>query len=603
MKAVIMAGGEGTRLRPLTSNAPKPMLPLANRPMMEHIITPAQAARLRRDRRHRRVPRQPHQDLLRRRQRVRRHDDATPTSRCRSAPPAASATPATLLDETFLVISGDVLTDIDLDQGARSSTASKGAVATIGLTAVDNPLEFGIVITREDGTIERFLEKPTWGQVFSDTINTGIYVLEPEIFDFIPEGRSVDFSQRGLPGAARRRQAAVRRRRRGLLGGRRHARGLPRRRTRTCSTEGRRRHPRASGSTTACGWARAPRSRRTPTVIGPAVIGPGCKIEAGCRIGEYTVLGSNVRLLGEAHDRALRAARQRLRRRRARACAARSSAAAAASAATSASTRASCSATRSSSAATRWSAATSRSTRSRRSRTARSSTAASCGRARARAACSAATASTASPTSTSRPSSRCAWRWPTARRCAKGTTVVTSRDSSRAARMLKRAMMAGLNAAGVDVLDLEVASVPVTRFLVRSPRAFGGLTVRLAPQRPRPRRRPLLRHRRHRHHRGRAAQDRAAVPARGHPPGAGRGDRRHPVPAPRARGVHRRARGHRRARRRSASYRFKLVVDYSLRRGQHGDADAARQARRRRAGRQPVRVHGRPGRLRRRGRR
>jgi mannose-1-phosphate guanylyltransferase/phosphomannomutase len=61
----------------------------------------------------------------------------------------------------------------------------------------------------------------------------------------------------------------------------------------------------------------------------------------------------------------------------------------------------------------------------------------------------------------------------------KGTTVVTSRDSSRAARMLKRAMMAGLNAAGIDVLDLEVASVPVTRFLVRSPRAFGGITVRL----------------------------------------------------------------------------------------------------------------------------
>ncbi len=66
---------------------------------------------------------------------------------------------------------------------------------------MDNPLEFGIVITREDGTIERFLEKPTWGQVFSDTINTGIYVLEPEIFDFIPEGESVDFSGDSFPEA------------------------------------------------------------------------------------------------------------------------------------------------------------------------------------------------------------------------------------------------------------------------------------------------------------------------------------------------------------------------------------------------------------------
>ena len=64
---------------------------------------------------------------------------------------------------------------------------------------MENPLEFGIVITREDGAIERFLEKPTWGQVFSDTINTGIYVLEPEIFDFIDEGRSVDFSSEVFP--------------------------------------------------------------------------------------------------------------------------------------------------------------------------------------------------------------------------------------------------------------------------------------------------------------------------------------------------------------------------------------------------------------------
>ena len=66
---------------------------------------------------------------------------------------------------------------------------------------MENPLEFGIVITNEDGSIERFLEKPTWGQVFSDTINTGIYVLEPEIFDFIPEGQAVDFSGESFPAA------------------------------------------------------------------------------------------------------------------------------------------------------------------------------------------------------------------------------------------------------------------------------------------------------------------------------------------------------------------------------------------------------------------
>src|SRR3954470_2294374 len=197
MKAVIMAGGEGSRLRPLTSNQPKPMLPLANKPMMEHIVS-----------------------LLK------RHgfDDivvtlafmpnairtyfgdgsefgvrmvyATEEQPLGTAGSVRNAMDE--LDERFLVISGDVLTDIDLAQ-IVAFHEEREAMATIGLVAVENPLEFGIVITREDGSIERFLEKPTWGQVFSDTINTGIYVLEPEIFDFIPEGRPVAFPGEVFP--------------------------------------------------------------------------------------------------------------------------------------------------------------------------------------------------------------------------------------------------------------------------------------------------------------------------------------------------------------------------------------------------------------------
>src|SRR6185436_15144010 len=102
------------------------------------------------------------------------------------------------LTERFLVISGDVLTDIDLSELVRFHEEKK-ALATIGLKAMENPLEFGIVITREDGSIDRFLEKPTWGQVFSDTINTGIYVLEPEIFEHIEPDRPVDFSSEVFP--------------------------------------------------------------------------------------------------------------------------------------------------------------------------------------------------------------------------------------------------------------------------------------------------------------------------------------------------------------------------------------------------------------------
>src|SRR6478672_2949260 len=102
------------------------------------------------------------------------------------------------LDDTFLVISGDVLTDIDLTAFVKAHRDA-GASASIALKHVDNPLEFGIVITQPDGTIERFLEKPTWGEVFSDTINTGIYVLEPIVFDHIPEGAVVDFSSDVFP--------------------------------------------------------------------------------------------------------------------------------------------------------------------------------------------------------------------------------------------------------------------------------------------------------------------------------------------------------------------------------------------------------------------
>jgi mannose-1-phosphate guanylyltransferase/phosphomannomutase len=102
------------------------------------------------------------------------------------------------LDDTFLVISGDALTDIDLTKVVDFNRLNK-AVATLTLIRVDNPLEFGIVVTDAEGRIERFLEKPNWGQVFSDTVNTGIYVLEPEVLEFVPDDQSFDFSKDLFP--------------------------------------------------------------------------------------------------------------------------------------------------------------------------------------------------------------------------------------------------------------------------------------------------------------------------------------------------------------------------------------------------------------------
>src|SRR5688572_826602 len=193
-----MAGGKGTRLRTITSSEQKPMMPLANLPMMEHIVrllkehgfdeivvTVAFLAN---------AIRTYFGDGSEFGVRMVYATEETPLGTAGSVRNAIDE----LRDERFLVISGDVLTDIDLSAIVRFHE-DKGALATIGLKAMENPLEFGIVITGEDGRIERFLEKPTWGQVFSDTINTGIYVLEPEIFDHIEADTAVDFSSEVFP--------------------------------------------------------------------------------------------------------------------------------------------------------------------------------------------------------------------------------------------------------------------------------------------------------------------------------------------------------------------------------------------------------------------
>jgi mannose-1-phosphate guanylyltransferase/phosphomannomutase len=197
MKAVVMAGGEGTRLRPLTSNQPKPMVPIVGKPCMEHIL-----------------------ELLKQHgleevivtvafmpQAIRSYfgnGDALGLSVEYSVEESPLGTAGSVrlasdrLDDTFIVISGDALCDVDLTDLIRSHR-ERGAAVTIGLKSVDNPLEFGIVVTDDEGRIERFLEKPSWSQVFSDTINTGIYVLEPEVLRHVPTDRPFDFSKELFP--------------------------------------------------------------------------------------------------------------------------------------------------------------------------------------------------------------------------------------------------------------------------------------------------------------------------------------------------------------------------------------------------------------------
>ncbi|MBI3947777.1 MAG: mannose-1-phosphate guanyltransferase [Armatimonadetes bacterium] len=205
MKAVVMAGGEGSRLRPLTCNRPKPLVPIANKPIMQHIL-----------------------ELLVRHGLtdvtstlfyladeietyfgdgsefgVRMHYtvEETPLGTAGSVKQAEPR----LRDGTFLILSGDALTDFDLTK-AIEFHRRRGAMATIVLTRVENPLDYGVVITDPDSRIRRFLEKPDWSQVFSDTINTGIYILEPEVLQYMEPGKNYDWSKDVFPVLLRQRQ-------------------------------------------------------------------------------------------------------------------------------------------------------------------------------------------------------------------------------------------------------------------------------------------------------------------------------------------------------------------------------------------------------------
>src|SRR5258708_2553721 len=197
MQAVVMAGGEGSRLRPLTINRPKPMVSIVNNPCLGHIF-----------------------DLLKRHSiddafvtlqylasviqdhygdgggvgmRLRYSVEESPLGTGGSVRQIGDA-----LDDTFLVISGDAMTDIDLGKVIEFHKASKAAV-TLTLVRVSNPLEYGVVITQPDGRITKFLEKPSWGEVFSDTINTGIYVIEPRVLERYAIGEKFDFSKDLFP--------------------------------------------------------------------------------------------------------------------------------------------------------------------------------------------------------------------------------------------------------------------------------------------------------------------------------------------------------------------------------------------------------------------
>jgi len=198
MKVVIMAGGEGSRLRPLTSQRPKPLVPVATVPIMEHLV-----------------------GLLRNQgftdflvttsylaSEIQSHfgsgrdfgvsiaypDEPMPLGTAGAIKNAS----ATLVDEPFLIVSGDALTDCDF-RAAVEFHREKGAVATLILKRVIDPLEFGIVVTEDDGRVRKLVEKPDWSEVQTDTVNTGMYIIDPSVLDLMEPGASYDWSMDIFP--------------------------------------------------------------------------------------------------------------------------------------------------------------------------------------------------------------------------------------------------------------------------------------------------------------------------------------------------------------------------------------------------------------------
>ncbi len=481
MKAVVMAGGEGTRLRPLTSSRPKPLVPILNKPCMQHTI-----------------------ELLKRYgitdivvtlyyladeiegyfgdgselgvNLIYTVED-TPLGTAGSVKKAEEY----LKDDTFIIVSGDALTDLDVEK-ALAFHREKQSVATLVLQHVDNPLEFGVVITDDNGRIRRFLEKPSWGEVFSDTVNTGMYILEPSIFEYMQPEKSYDWSQDIFPqiltdekpmfgyvlgeywtdvGSLQQyRQAQYE-----MLGG---MTKLP--------IEGRRE---GGDIWIGAGTEIDPNAR----LIGPLCIGKNCRIKADAHIGPDTVLGDNClveegailqkaivwdsnyigarsRLTGctvcfrctikedvdiqegavvgdRCHIEAGSTIRPLIKLWPDKIIEAGSVV------------------TMSLIWGSKWQGALFRNL---------------------------GVSGIANVEMT--PDFACKLGASYGAFLKKGATVITSRDSTLVCRMLKRGLIAGLVSVGVNVLDNEGMSLPVTRHTIRSTNAAGGVHIRLAPDQP-----------------------------------------------------------------------------------------------------------------------
>ena len=289
MKAILLAGGKGTRLRPLTIHTPKPIVPIFNRPFLHYQID--------------RLKPVPEIDevILCLNYQPRRIEDVFGDGSQAGIRIRYVVEPSPLgtggavryagesLTESVVVFNGDVLTQIDLGAVIRLHR-ERQAKATIVLTPVENPQAYGLVETHPDGSVRRFLEKPKPEEITCNTINAGIYVLEPETFDRIPKDTSWSIERSYFPSLIERGETFVAY----VYDGYWIDIGTPEKYAQVHRDvmDGRFQAPPFDAHLDGRIWT-APGARidEGATVEGPAFLDEGVVVKAGARVGPYTVLG------------------------------------------------------------------------------------------------------------------------------------------------------------------------------------------------------------------------------------------------------------------------------------------------------------------------
>ena len=300
MKAVILAGGEGTRLRPLTLSAPKPVVPVVDRPFLRHqldLLAGAGVSEVVFS-----VAYQPERveavfgDGTGLGIRIRYAVESTPLG---TGGAVKNAEP--LLDERTIVLNGDVLMDLDLASVVARHDAEQ-ASATIVLTPVPNPSAYGLVETDDQGRVLRFLEKPKAEDIRTNNINAGVYILETRVLDLMPPGVKYSIERGFFPSLLERGD---------LVLGPVHEGywidiGTPEKYLQVHSDILARRFPVAlDGEESSGGWIhREARVDDDAITEAPFYVGPGCDVAGGARIGPDTVLVGEVAVAKGARIRA-----------------------------------------------------------------------------------------------------------------------------------------------------------------------------------------------------------------------------------------------------------------------------------------------------------